>query len=131
MELLCGHNITFAEYLKYITDTFANKGNLNRHLMTSHEQCGPCRIEFDFLLKLETFKDDTLILLNVLQKKFQPQTNFEHFVKETAMGNAKYYVRISFITKRQYSAYSFLISDMIDENSDLDTVPLQRKDTFL
>ena len=113
-EFLCGHNVTFAEYLKYIIDTYAYKEKLNRHFMTLHEQCDPCEIEFDYILKLESFKDDTLFLLNVLQKRFHTQINFEHFEKETAIDNAKQHIRISFITKRQYSAkcnltaYSFL-----------------------
>ena len=111
----CGHDVTFSEFLKYIIYAYENKLHVNRHFVTLHEQCDPCDIEFDYILKLETFKNDSMYLLSLLKQRYKVQVDFTNFEREKAMEIANVHVRLSFITMKKYgsvcnlSIHSFLL----------------------
>ena len=102
-EMMCGHDINFAEFVKYIIYAHERGDRLNSHFVTLHEPCDPCVIEYDYILKIETFKDDTMFLLNVLNESFGTEIKFSNFEQETAIDNAKQHIKLSFLTKKKYS----------------------------
>ena len=113
-EVMCGQDITFAEFVKYIIHVHEHKEKINSHFVTLNEYCDPCLVEFDYILKLETFKEDTTFLLDVLNKRSGLEIQITDFEQETAVDNAEQHVKISYATRKQYGtkcnipAYSFL-----------------------
>ena len=102
-DVLCGHDISFAEFVKYIIYSHEHGDRLNGHFVTLHKPCDPCLIELDYILKIETFKDDVMFLLNVLNESFGTEIKFSNFEQETAIDNAKQHIKISFVTRKKYA----------------------------
>ena len=71
--------------------------------MTLHKPCDPCDIEYNYILKMETFKDDIMFLLNVFNERFGTEIKFSNFEQETAIDNAKQHIKISYNTINKYS----------------------------
>ena len=101
-DVLCGHDISFAEFVKYIIYAHEQGDRLNAHFVTLHEPCDPCLIEYDYILKIETFKEDVMFLLNVLNESFGTEIKFSNFEQETAIDNAKQHIKLSFATRKKY-----------------------------
>lgn len=102
-EIMCGHDITFSEFVKYIVHEHEHGNRVNVHFVRLHERCDPCTIKLDYILKIETFKDDTLFLLNVFNESYRTNIKFSNFEQETAFDNARQHVKISFLTLKKYS----------------------------
>lgn len=58
----CGHDVTFEEFLRYIYIQRADP-KLNEHFTTVTFNCNPCKLQYDILGKVETFKNDTNLVL--------------------------------------------------------------------
>ena len=101
-ETLCGHDISFVEFVKYIIHTYEHHDILNAHFVTLHKPCDPCLIQYDYILKMESFKDDTMFLLNVLRERYGTEIQFSNFEQETAIDNARRHIRICFQTINKY-----------------------------
>ena len=99
---LCGHDISFVEFVKYIIHTYEHHGRLNGHFVTLHKPCDPCLIQYDYILKIESFKDDTMFLLKVLRERYGTEIQFSNFEQETAIDNARQHIRICFQTINKY-----------------------------
>ncbi|CAH1784206.1 unnamed protein product [Owenia fusiformis] len=54
----CGHDVTFEEFIKYITDVRFEPYNEDAHWSPVVQQTHPCQIHYDVIGKVETFIDD-------------------------------------------------------------------------
>lgn len=61
--LACGHDVTFAEFVKYVIDMLHDT---DEHLRTVRSLCTPCEMDFTLIAHLETFSEDFLHLNKVL-----------------------------------------------------------------
>ena len=78
---LCGHDTTFEEFVRYFLHSQTTHEKRDSHFVPIFEHCSPCEIDYDYIGKLETFKEDTVYL----PKKFglDKQIKFDNFEKET------------------------------------------------
>jgi hypothetical protein len=99
MSLRFGHDVTFAEFVKYVLLQKDNNQVINRHFTPMHQKCDPCKFPYDYIGHLETFKDDTEYLFNKWRRKF-PDFNihFNNFEKETVLDTAGSLIRRLFNT---------------------------------
>ena len=73
---ICGHDVTFPEFVRYIINTLQTKGCLDMHFAPGYKHCLPCSLDYKFIGKYETLKEDTLYLINNLNLKIE-FTDFE------------------------------------------------------
>lgn len=73
----CGHNVHFPEFIKHIVTSETEQKFRNPHWYPMYEGCRPCHIEYDFIGKMESFKEDIRQLLK--------NTNLSHFVDVSSM----------------------------------------------
>ncbi|XP_076060446.1 carbohydrate sulfotransferase 11-like isoform X2 [Oratosquilla oratoria] len=63
-EMAKGHNVTFSEFIRFISEpgygTFEQR---NEHWLSVHEVCNPCTVDYDFIGKYETLKEDSEYVL--------------------------------------------------------------------
>lgn len=81
VELNCGHDVTFEEFVRYFIHSQHNNMRRDAHFVPNFEHCRPCEIDYDYIGKLETFEEDTLFLLKEL--KLDEKVKFKDFQKET------------------------------------------------
>ncbi|XP_076109396.1 carbohydrate sulfotransferase 13-like [Mytilus galloprovincialis] len=63
----CGYDVTFAEFVEYVVDTYEYKPRLlDDHFSPIHQHCRPCEIDYKIIGKMETFGDDVNHVLNEL-----------------------------------------------------------------
>lgn len=72
----CGHDITFAEFLQFIVYTDKSHKSLDCHV-NKYFECKPCAMNYTYVAKMETFKEDTFHILNKLGQK-QTMEVFNH-----------------------------------------------------
>jgi hypothetical protein len=69
-SLTYGHDLTFAELVKYTVDTFEAGNTLDEHVRPMHHKsCNPCAFKFDYIAHLETLQTDFDYIFNKLQKE--------------------------------------------------------------
>ncbi|XP_045604616.1 carbohydrate sulfotransferase 11 isoform X3 [Procambarus clarkii] len=65
-----GHNITFSEFIRFISEPgWGSTEQRNEHWISMHEICNPCGVEYDFIGKYETIKEDSNYVLDWLGVK--------------------------------------------------------------
>ena len=102
-SLRFGHDITFAEFVKYILFQKDRNIQINRHFTPMYQKCDPCRVPYDYVGHLETFRQDVEYLFDQWRSKFPDfHIHFNDFEKETVLDTAE-----SLITKL-FSAYNKL-----------------------
>ncbi|KAH3806571.1 carbohydrate sulfotransferase 13-like [Dreissena polymorpha] len=77
----CGHDVTFEEFVLYFIYSQHNNLRRDAHFVPNFEHCRPCEIDYEYIGKLETFKEDTLFLLKELQ--LDSEVRFTDFQTET------------------------------------------------
>ena len=80
-QKLCGHNVTFSEFLQHSVDT-AWKSNV--HLQPVSSRCSPCLFRFNLIGKMETFKNDALYIAAQFNVS-QSQIGLDRMREDTAM----------------------------------------------
>ena len=63
-SLLCGHDVTFPEFVKYVIDTLHVS---DVHLQPVNTLCSPCEIQFSVIGHVETLQSDFQYLTSVLK----------------------------------------------------------------
>lgn len=63
----CGDDLTFEQFLRSIIDTYKRKRVIDCHVAT-FEACQPCKMNYTFVAKMETFKTDTMHILSELNQ---------------------------------------------------------------
>lgn len=81
LSLECGHDITFEEFVKYFIYSQNTNEHRDAHFVPSFEHCRPCEIQYDYVGKMETFKEDTFQIMKEL--KLEDQVHFSDFQNET------------------------------------------------
>lgn len=66
-QIPCYHDITFDEFIQYVIDA-ENTTSHKRdpHFMSMYDLCKPCQINYDFIGKMETFKNDFNFIMGAL-----------------------------------------------------------------
>ena len=62
-SIKCGNDVTFEEFLSYTMDNLRSGVRVDNHFAPIYTQCNPCAIRFDFIGKLETFEEDSRLVL--------------------------------------------------------------------
>ncbi|KAK3103258.1 hypothetical protein FSP39_017885 [Pinctada imbricata] len=84
----CGHDLTFAEFVKYFIHSEENNSKRDGHFIPMYDHCRPCQVKYDIIGKMESFEADTLFILDKLGLKelhdrlsvdFRNQTNIDSF----------------------------------------------------
>ncbi|GAB1599267.1 carbohydrate sulfotransferase 11-like [Argonauta hians] len=94
----CVSDITFKEFIHYITNS---KTTNNGHWIPIHKLCNPCKWDFDYIGKQETFMEDTKLI-------------FHHFNLTHMMKNRNHLENMIFQTRSQ-SEYVFSIASYKNE----------------
>ena len=58
-----GHDVTFPEFVKYVTKSEAKGTNTDPHLVSIFSRCRPCETRYTYVGTMETFKDDVYFIL--------------------------------------------------------------------
>lgn len=86
-SLLCGHDVTFLEYFQYIIHAENTLIKRNVHFSPMFHHCNLCSEKYDFIGKLETFKDDASYILNVLAERGRNNYKDDLIIDEQTEGN--------------------------------------------
>ena len=62
----CGDDVTFEEFIRYYIYSWKTGERKDVHFSTNHEYCKPCEIKYDYIAKMENFKEETLFLIETL-----------------------------------------------------------------
>ncbi|KAK3095285.1 hypothetical protein FSP39_012778 [Pinctada imbricata] len=81
VSLHCGHDVTFSEFVEYFIYSQNVNEHRDAHFVPSFEHCRPCEIEYDYVGKLETFKEDTFYMLK--KHNLDELVKFSDFQNET------------------------------------------------
>lgn len=101
---LCGNDISFSDYIKYIIyETYRNDGKLNPHFTPIYKHCDPCTTKYDYIMKFENFKEDYYYIIEEWTKMFDLQISFQDYEIETTLDIAEKHIRLSFSTMLKYS----------------------------
>ncbi|XP_041472615.1 carbohydrate sulfotransferase 11-like [Lytechinus variegatus] len=94
-ELETGVGVTFAEFVRFITDKEA-KNNMDGHWKPIYQMVLPCNMHYDYIGKLETGKEDSKNILRYL--KIDHLVHFKESTRNTSNTEeifTKYYKTIS------------------------------------
>ncbi|XP_060605566.1 carbohydrate sulfotransferase 11-like [Ruditapes philippinarum] len=64
--LSCGDDVTFEEFIRYYIYSLKTGIRSDVHFSSNYKFCRPCEIKYDYVAKMENFKDETLFLLEKL-----------------------------------------------------------------
>jgi hypothetical protein len=81
-SLACGHDVTFPEFVKYMVISKQKGKQTDRHFSPMYEHCRPCQLDYNFIGKLETFKQDSADLIKILNRKFNGSLRTEDLESE-------------------------------------------------
>lgn len=101
LSLKCGHDVTFPEFMKYVIHAQKTLTHRDRHFYPMYEHCFPCDIKYDFIGKMETFRDDVSHILDVFNSTFSRGMTFENFEKESDLQIASSHINRLFSFKGQ------------------------------
>ncbi|CAL1529964.1 unnamed protein product, partial [Lymnaea stagnalis] len=66
-EILCGHDVTFTEFIDYLIDgELTNDSHRDAHFTPTYDQCKPCQLNYSVIGKMETFQPDVAYTLHQL-----------------------------------------------------------------
>lgn len=89
-SLQYGHDVKFSEFVSYILKQKENKEKINVHFKPMNERCDPCRLPYDYIGHLETFKQDAEYLFDKWKQTFSDiDLHFDNFEKETVLDTAQ------------------------------------------
>jgi hypothetical protein len=63
---VCGHDILFSEFIKYVIYTLKTGQNIDPHWVEMNKNCHPCEIKYNFVGKMENFQEDSAQILTKL-----------------------------------------------------------------
>ncbi|XP_060573914.1 uncharacterized protein LOC132731710 [Ruditapes philippinarum] len=63
---VCGHDISFSEFIKYVIYTLETRRNIDPHWVEMNKNCHPCEIKYNFVGKMEEFQEDSIQILTKL-----------------------------------------------------------------
>ncbi|XP_061186235.1 carbohydrate sulfotransferase 9-like [Saccostrea echinata] len=99
-SLSCGHDVTFPEFMKYLIISQRTLRDRDRHFYPMSEHCFPCNIKYDFIGKMETFREDVAHLLDSFNSELSVAIPID-FEKESDLNIAQDYVDQLFYFKKE------------------------------
>ncbi|XP_069116483.1 carbohydrate sulfotransferase 8-like [Argopecten irradians] len=96
----CGHDVTFPEFIEYVIDAENTGKHSDKHFTPIYKHCKPCQVEYDFIGKMETFKDDSMTLIKAWNRKYHANISFSDFEQETVLNRVTNHVGRLFKMKR-------------------------------
>ena len=69
-DIRCGSDVTFTEFLKYWVHAQETGVRKDPHFKPMHENCRICGFEYDYIVHLETIKDDLSYIFQEVGTKF-------------------------------------------------------------
>ncbi|XP_033753292.1 carbohydrate sulfotransferase 9-like isoform X2 [Pecten maximus] len=84
---ICGYDVSFSDFLNYVTDMALKGVDLNEHFMPVVKLCDPCKLHYDVISKQESLTKDTKHVLGLLKfsdtKKMDIQNSLKKGLKNT------------------------------------------------
>lgn len=104
-DIVCANHVTFSHFIKYINFMITNDQEhaLNSHFTSMHSHCNPCGVKYDYISKIETFKDDVYHITDDWNERFNTRIVFDDFEKGAAKMMAKIRIKLSFKTMSKLS----------------------------
>ncbi|XP_069133790.1 carbohydrate sulfotransferase 14-like [Argopecten irradians] len=90
----CGHDSTFPEFIQHVIESETSGKHRNPHWYPMFDGCRPCRLQYDFIGKIESFKED---LENLLKSQ-----NLQEVVDISKMNQGNEKEAISLTVDRAY-----------------------------
>lgn len=59
-----GRNVTFPEFVKFVRNQWEKGERMNAHWAPMVKLCQPCKVQYDFIGKFETFSEDSSVVLS-------------------------------------------------------------------
>lgn len=78
----CGHDVTFAEYIKYVIDAERSGDHRDGHFLPQHSHCHICRFPYNYIGHLETMEEDTKFLLKAIRSPVDYNQDYGMFTME-------------------------------------------------
>ncbi|XP_052061820.1 carbohydrate sulfotransferase 14-like [Mytilus californianus] len=98
-SMQCGYDVTFAEFVEYVVDTYDYKPRLlEDHFSPIHQHCRPCEIDYKIIGKMETFGDDVNYVFGELRDKSFRQFSVRHNFSEELLqiaNDLRYYKNLN------------------------------------
>lgn len=66
-KTVCGNDITFPEFIKYVIRTLETRKDIDPHWVEMEKNCYPCEMNYDFIGKMERFQEDSKYILRKLE----------------------------------------------------------------
>lgn len=85
----CGHDVTFAEFVKYFIQGERTKKHRDGHFIPMYDHCKPCQIGYDYIAKLETLEKDTIYILKQLNFSSMASSLEKGFKEKTKNDSAE------------------------------------------
>ncbi|XP_052254853.1 uncharacterized protein LOC127860657 [Dreissena polymorpha] len=86
---LVGHDVTFAEFVRFVTDAELHQESPNPHISSVKKHCRPCSSFFTFIGKLENIAEDGSYIMNkigISKKAITAlETNISNLTKDDAI----------------------------------------------
>ena len=101
LSLRCGHDVTFPEFMEYVNIAQTTLKHRDRHFFPMYEHCFPCDIKYNFIGKMETFREDVSRLFDAFESTFSVSMSFKDFEKESDLATAKSHIGRLFSFKRK------------------------------
>ncbi|XP_060574739.1 putative uncharacterized protein DDB_G0289263 [Ruditapes philippinarum] len=103
---LDGHSITFSEFVKLVIDMESTNMYSDPHAKSIDSSCNPCLLNYSFIGRMETFKDDALYILKTLNAKQDIVKSIEKQWEELSIEAAiKFNIEYCFETKKEIMNY--------------------------
>ncbi|XP_076465523.1 uncharacterized protein LOC143297204 isoform X1 [Babylonia areolata] len=87
LSLSCGHDVTFAEFIRYVIHMQDTGRHREGHFVPLHDHCRFCNVSYDYIGHLETLDQDMAYLLHTLQSPLNISGPFE---LDTLTNNAEW-----------------------------------------
>lgn len=100
-----GDDVTFSEFVTYLTTEIGPGGEYNEHWKPIHQLCAPCAVRYDIIGKYETLYEDADYLLHQLGES---PSAFPRFARpsNTTSTLGKYFGSLTVdLLRKLYSVY--------------------------
>lgn len=109
-----GFDVTFLEMIKYLLSLYKSRKDIDGHFKPMTDQCNPCTMRFQYIGKLETFREDSMYLISKWQSQFKDvKLQFDNFERETILDSARGKIDTLFKIKKVLREIKFPFSKLI------------------
>jgi len=100
--LVCGNDITFSEYVRYIIFAIHDGIHLNSHFTSITKHCDPCVTKYTYISKIETLKPDFKYIMNRWNQKHHLNISIQDWETEGALQITRLHIKLSFTTLEKF-----------------------------